>query len=97
MLSSPKTYNIIRESEFILLPSQRTLKDYTNWFSPKTGFQNECFKQLYEDYKVSELSEAQRLVCTWTCSLGLSIMYIILGHCHNYVTTLSQPWQWINQ
>ena len=63
MLSSPKTYNIIRESE---LPSQRTLKDYTHWFSPKTGFQNECFKQLYEDYKVPELSEAQRLVCTWT-------------------------------
>ena len=29
MLSSPKTYNIIRESGVIHLPSTRTLKDYT--------------------------------------------------------------------
>ena len=44
----------------ILLPSQRTLKDYTHWHKPEVGFQNESFSQLYEDYKVSELNEAQR-------------------------------------
>ena len=60
MLCSPKMYNVIRESGLILLPSQRTLKDYTHWFKPQVGFQNESFQQLYEDFKVSELNEAQR-------------------------------------
>lgn len=64
MLSSPKTYNIIRESGMISLPSQRTLKDYTQWFKSDVGFQNESFIQLYEDYKVGEMNEAQRFVHT---------------------------------
>ena len=62
MLSSPKTYDIMRETDLLILPSQRTLKDYCNWFKPKIGFQNEVFIQLSEDYKVSTLNEAQRLV-----------------------------------
>lgn len=62
MLSSPKTYNIIRESGMLLLPSQRTLKDYSNWFKPTVGYQNETFQQLSEDYKVKELNTAQRYV-----------------------------------
>jgi hypothetical protein len=60
MLSSPKTYDIMRETDLLILPSQRTLKDYSNWFKPKIGFQNEVFIQLSEDYKVSTLNEAQR-------------------------------------
>jgi hypothetical protein len=62
MLSSPKTYNIMRETDMLILPSQRTLRDYSQWFKPKTGYQNEVFIQLYEDYKVSALTEAQRSV-----------------------------------
>ena len=60
MLSSPKTYNIIRESGVIHLPSTRTLKDYTHWFKPEVGFQNEVFIQLSEYYKVSELNFAKK-------------------------------------
>ena len=62
MLSSPKAYNIIRESGVIVLPSKRTLKDYTHWFRSDIGFQNEAFQQLQEDYKVTEFNEAQRCV-----------------------------------
>lgn len=52
----------MRESDLLVLPSQRTLKDYTHWFTPQIGFQNETFVELNEDYKVSTLTEAQRLV-----------------------------------
>lgn len=62
MLASPKTYNVIRESGLITLPSQRTLKDYINWFKPKLGYQNETFMQLKDDYRVTELNPAQRFV-----------------------------------
>ena len=60
MLCSPKTYDVIRDSGIIILPSKRTLKDYTHWFKSDVGYQNEVFQQLYEDFKVSELNEAQR-------------------------------------
>ena len=46
----------------ISLPSKRTLKDYTHWYKPSTGFQNETFIQLLEDYNILEVNEAQRLV-----------------------------------
>jgi predicted metal-dependent hydrolase len=62
MLTSPKTYNIIRESGMLKLPSQRTLKDYSNWFKPTLGYQSETFQQLLEDYKVNEFNDAQRYV-----------------------------------
>jgi hypothetical protein len=62
MLSSPKTYNIIRDSGMLVLSSQRTLKDYSNWFKAKLGYQSEVFQQLAEDYKVFEFNDAQRHV-----------------------------------
>ena len=36
----------MRESGMILLPSQRTLKDYTNRYKPQLGYQNETFQEL---------------------------------------------------
>jgi hypothetical protein len=62
MQCSPKAYNAMRESNLIILPSQRTLKDYTHWFRPQVGYQVETFTQLYEDFKVSTLTEAQQNV-----------------------------------
>jgi hypothetical protein len=62
MIGSPKVYNIIRESGVLTLPSKRTLKDYTHWFRSDVGFQNEVLEQLQEEYKLSELNEAQRYV-----------------------------------
>ena len=60
MISSPKTYSIIRESEFLLLLSQRTLKDYTHWYKSTNDFQHETFLQLYEDYHIEKFNEAER-------------------------------------
>jgi hypothetical protein len=62
MIGSPKVYNIIRESGVLTLPSKRTLKDYTHWFRSDVGFQNEVLEQLQEEYKLTELNEAQRHV-----------------------------------
>jgi hypothetical protein len=62
MICSPKTYNVMRESGVLTLPSTRTLKDYTHWFQSGVGFQNEVFEQLQEDYRINEFNESQRQV-----------------------------------
>jgi hypothetical protein len=60
MLTSPKAYDVVRNSGILLLPSRRTLKDYSNWFKSDVGFQNEVFTMLYEDYKIKSFNHAQR-------------------------------------
>lgn len=60
MLASPLAYDIIRESGFLILPSRRTLIDYTHWYNPTSGFQVEAFEQFMKDAKVDGLNEAQR-------------------------------------
>ena len=73
MLTSSKTYDIIRESGFISLPSKRTLRDYTHWTKLKPGFSAELFNHLRKEAKVDSLAEWQR--CNYT-------LYI-----HEYDTT----------
>ena len=60
MLSSPRTYDVIRESGFICLPSRRTLRDYTNSTTIKAGFQHEVFQELKKEAKLDELPEWKR-------------------------------------
>uniref|UniRef100_A0A1X7TZ77 Uncharacterized protein n=2 Tax=Amphimedon queenslandica TaxID=400682 RepID=A0A1X7TZ77_AMPQE len=60
MLSSPNTYNVIRDFGMLILPSQRTLRDYSNWCKQQLGYQSETFTQLLQDYRISELNEAQK-------------------------------------
>ena len=62
MLISSKTYDIIRESGFISLPSKRTLRDYTHWTRLKPGFFAELFNHLRKEAKVDSLAEWQRLL-----------------------------------
>ena len=59
MLSSPRTYDIIRDSGFITLPSRRTLRDYTNYMKIKPGFQSEVFDVLRKEAKIEKLQEWQ--------------------------------------
>lgn len=42
---SNKCYETLRESECIVLPSQRTLRDYTHYISSNSGFSNEVDMQ----------------------------------------------------
>ena len=46
MLTSSKTYDIIRETGFISLPSKRTLRDYTHWIRLKPDVSAELFNYL---------------------------------------------------
>ena len=63
MLISPAAYNVTRESNVLILPSKRTLLDYSNWHNSQSGFQMEVLQELYKSMKVSKLSETQR--CVW--------------------------------
>ena len=60
MLSSPKTHDIIRDSEFISLPCRGTPRDYTNWVKAEPGFQSEITSLLLKEAKVDALSDSKR-------------------------------------
>lgn len=63
-LLSTSAYNAMRTSGFIQLPSERTLRDCTNYFQSKSGYQPEVNAQLFEESKVRELSE-ERSIVAW--------------------------------
>lgn len=58
MLTSPQTYDVIRNSGFI---SRRTLRDYSNCMKIKAGFQHEVLEVLRKEVQVDELPEWKRL------------------------------------
>ena len=62
MLTSSKTYEILKDSGFIYLPSQRTLKDYTHWTKLKSGFNAEVFNYLKSEAKVDKMADWERWV-----------------------------------
>ena len=43
---SPSCYEELRNSNILVLPSQRQLKDYRNAIKPQTGFQEEVIEVL---------------------------------------------------
>ena len=57
MLTSNKTYEILKDSGFIYLPSQRTLKDYTHWVKLKPSFNAEVFNHLKREAKVNQMAD----------------------------------------
>ena len=48
-LMSSGTYNALRTSGFVKLPSERTLRDYTHYFQSKPGFQDDVNIMLKEE------------------------------------------------
>jgi hypothetical protein len=46
---SPRAYEILRATNCIILPSQRTLRDYTYHFNTTAGFSTGLDRQLYND------------------------------------------------
>lgn len=62
MLTSSKTYEIIRESGFILLPSKRTLQDYTHWIKLQPGFNADVFEYLRKEVNVDGRSDWEKYV-----------------------------------
>eukprot|EP00794_Sanderia_malayensis_P008456 gene8456-9360_t len=59
-LRSPSTYKALRESGVIKLPSERTLRDYSNVFHPSPGFKKETFDDL--KHQASKLQEIGKYV-----------------------------------
>ena len=62
-LLSSASYNALRSSNLLILPSERTLRDYTHTFKSKPGFQVEIDQMLCEVAKIDTIPEFQRYVC----------------------------------
>ena len=57
---SPSAYKELRDSRALILPSERVLRDYKNYFKPKAGINLDNIESLRE--KASTLSGVQRYV-----------------------------------
>ena len=70
-LKSSSAYHAVRTAGFISLPSERTLRDYSNYFKCKAGFQLELNQQLHKEAKVNDLQESRKF-----CSIVIDEMKI---------------------
>ena len=61
-LLSSGAYEALRTSGFIKLPSDRTLRDYSNVFTAKAGFQDELDKQLVDEIESKALPSYRKFV-----------------------------------
>lgn len=58
---SSKAYNTLRESGCIQLPSERTLRDYTNCVKARAGFSDDVDDQLMQAANLSSCPDWQKL------------------------------------
>ena len=61
-LISSSAYHAMRSSGFITLPSERTLRDYTNCIKSVPGYQQEVIDMMRYESKCNELPENRRYV-----------------------------------
>ena len=59
---SSKSYETLRESKCIHLPSQRTLRDYTHFIQNNVGFSNEHDEELIKSAQLESKEEFQRCI-----------------------------------
>ena len=59
---SSAAYHAVRSSGFLSLPSERTLRDYSNFIQAQTGFCDEVTRMLVEEMKLSTLSAPKKHV-----------------------------------
>lgn len=62
-LLSSASYHALRSSNLLVLPSERTLRDYTHLVQAKPGFQSEQDEQLCREAKINAIPEYQKFVC----------------------------------
>ena len=46
---SPKAYKVLKDSQILLLPNERTLRDYSHFCKGKQGFHDEMFDNAKRD------------------------------------------------
>ena len=68
---SSKAYNTLRDSGIITLPSERTLRDYSNCTKARPGYSHDVDMQLFAAAKMSTCHDWQKLII-----LLLDEMYI---------------------
>lgn len=61
-LLSGTAYHTLRSSGFIKLPSERTLRDYSNYFKSDSGFYPDLNKHLKQEAAIESLPESKRYV-----------------------------------
>lgn len=61
-LISSAAYYALGNSGFVTLPSERTLRDYTNYIKSVPGYQQEVIDMMRHESKCSELPESRRYV-----------------------------------
>ena len=61
-LLSSAAYHSLRTSGFIKLPSERTLRDYTQFFKSKSGFQAEVDQMLKKEAQLDKLPDHKKYV-----------------------------------
>ena len=59
---SSKGYEMLRDSNVISLPTQRTLRDYTYFTKANAGFSAEVDKHLMEAARVSSCPEREKYI-----------------------------------
>ena len=101
---SSKAYDLLRKSNCIYLPSQRTLREYTHAINASSGFSNELDAQLMNDAKLSTLQDHQKYVgllgdemyikegLVYDNSTGDLIGYCDLGDINNHLLHLEQEY-----
>ena len=62
-LISSGAYDALKSSGVLVLPSERTLRDYTHWMKAASGFIEAVDKQLMDDAKIKDLQEFLKFVC----------------------------------
>ena len=61
-LISSAAYHTLRTSGFVRLPSERTLRDYTHYFTSQPGYQPDLNLQLQKEANIESLPEKRRYV-----------------------------------
>lgn len=62
-LISSASYRTLRSTKVIVLPSERTLRDYTHFVKAKAGFNHELDQELLREAKLHECASYQNFVC----------------------------------
>ena len=88
---SPSAYRELRDSGALILPSERVLRDYKNYFTPKAGINNDNVEELKK--KVSAFSEVQRYIVLVMDEMKIQSGLVFDKHSGNLVgfTDLGDP------
>ena len=62
-LLSSASYSALRSSDLIVLPSERTLRDYTHFVKAEPGFHPGIDEQICREAKLDSIPEYQKYVC----------------------------------